>query len=312
MKNIILDIEKLLKKYDYVIIPEFGGFVLQTQSARFDGNNIIPPTSTISFNPLLQELDGLLAIEVSRTKNINYREAVRFISNEVLYFKKTLKKGKQVQLGRLGRFSLDKEDKIIFTPNVNLSFMPINYGLNSRYTSKKEKSEEKESKVVISVKLPTRKKIMKYAAIIITVLGIGLLAPQTSSYHKEKGTFNIIDKFDNFWDFEFKQKTSIQLPPLTMPVLKTTQFVTQKTVKPKVKVDKTFEVVIASVKTQYEANRMKSIYRNDFKRIKILKNQNCFRVSAKGFKNKTNAHRFAQTIKRGYPQFQDTWVYEHQ
>ncbi len=310
MKNIIQDIEKLLRKHDYVIIPEFGGFVLQTQSSQFKQDTIIPPTSIISFNPLLQELDGLLAIEVSRTQNISYREAVKFISQEVLYFKRELKTKSKVSIGRLGYFSLE-EDKIVFTPSANLSFMPRNYGLQSRHINKENLIDDKKSKITISFNLPNPKRVMRYVAIFTLVIGIGFLTPPTDGYYKEKGTFNLIDKFDSLLNFQTTQNKSIKLPPLTMPIEETAKFITVKNVKSTIEIENNkYQVIIASLRNKNKANRIKNIYKKDFKEIRIIENNGYFRVSIKGFNNRNRAYRFARNIKREYPQFQDTWIAE--
>ena len=83
MENISKHIEKLLAQHDYVVVPDLGGFVVQHESAQILPDMIIPPLSTIAFNPLMLHADGLLTIEVSRSEQISYRNAADFIRKEV-------------------------------------------------------------------------------------------------------------------------------------------------------------------------------------------------------------------------------------
>ncbi|PIE99430.1 MAG: hypothetical protein CR965_02330 [Paludibacter sp.] len=190
--------------------------------------------------------------------------------------------------------------------------MPINYGLKPRHIPNQENQKPKKSKVVINIKLPTRKKIMRYVAFFVVILGIGFFTPQTNSYHKERGTFNLIGKFDTSFNFTLNKKKLVYLPPLTMPIEKTTKFITNNIVKPtpKTKDDNKYQVIIASTKSKSEANRMRNIYMKNFNKIEIIERKGYFRVSAMGFNNKNKAYQFAQSIRRKYSQFEDAWVSE--
>jgi len=56
-------IKDLLYRYECVIIPGFGAFLTQYQSATINSanNSIFPPGKQVSFNRQLQTNDGLLA-----------------------------------------------------------------------------------------------------------------------------------------------------------------------------------------------------------------------------------------------------------
>ena len=85
MENLSQHIEKLLAQHDYVVVPELGGFVVQKQSAEILEDKILAPCATIGFNPLMLHGDGLLAIEISRSRKLSYRQAMEFVQKEVRY-----------------------------------------------------------------------------------------------------------------------------------------------------------------------------------------------------------------------------------
>ena len=69
MKNkeqITKALQILLKEYEYVIVPDFGGFITQYQPAKLveDSGFISPPQRIISFNAQLKTDDGYWLISL--------------------------------------------------------------------------------------------------------------------------------------------------------------------------------------------------------------------------------------------------------
>ena len=58
MKNIHKILKNLFYEHDCIIIPEFGGFILNYESAYLNqkNNSFIPPRKTISFNKVIKLL----------------------------------------------------------------------------------------------------------------------------------------------------------------------------------------------------------------------------------------------------------------
>ena len=63
MLRIITHIERLLLTHDCVILPKFGGFVLQTLPATYQEEEHLfrPMRKEVMFNVTLQHTDGLLS-----------------------------------------------------------------------------------------------------------------------------------------------------------------------------------------------------------------------------------------------------------
>lgn len=123
-------IETILIRNDHAVVPGFGAFVIQKQPAQISGNIIHPPLSTISFNRLINNNDGVLIVEISRQKNISYRQAAKLTEKHVSDLTSYLLAKKSLEFGRIGNFTLNNSSELIFSPRKNLDFLPDNFGLN--------------------------------------------------------------------------------------------------------------------------------------------------------------------------------------
>lgn len=133
MKEFISHIDYLIQKHNCVIIPDFGGFVLSHEGASFgvDGS-VLPPKITVGFNSELMYNDGLLAESYMSVYSLSYDVACKRIAESVRRLNTILSMGHPVQIGRLGKLSIDKSNKLIFLPNPNLSiFHPETFGLSA-------------------------------------------------------------------------------------------------------------------------------------------------------------------------------------
>jgi len=123
-------IRDLLFRYECVIIPDFGGFLTKTISARIDKrtHTLYPPSKRLGFNSQLTENDGLLANYIASVDKVPYENAIRFIALEVENWRKELVIH-DITLEEVGTFSLNKEKKLIFEPDPNANFLTDSFGL---------------------------------------------------------------------------------------------------------------------------------------------------------------------------------------
>ena len=115
MLRIITHIERLLLVHDCVIVPKFGGFVLQTVSAVCNGEEHLfsPQRKEIVFNITLQHNDGLLSESYMQMYGVNYRKAQLMLEEDVDDMKAALQEEKRLSFGLLGSFSLGQEGQMI-------------------------------------------------------------------------------------------------------------------------------------------------------------------------------------------------------
>lgn len=131
MLRIVTHIERLLLVHDCVIVPKFGGFVLQTIPALQDAvsHTFRPLQKEIGFNMTLQHHDGLLSESYMQLYDVNYREAQLMLEEDIEELNASLQQDRQYSLGVLGSFSLGEEGQVIYHPAETDLFSITSYGL---------------------------------------------------------------------------------------------------------------------------------------------------------------------------------------
>lgn len=130
MNPMIAFIENLLYTHDCVIIPHFGGFVLNTQDFQLDDAQVIHPKSKwVAFNERLQSDDGLLATHWAKEKGISQKQAFAAVHQFGQSLATQIKDAKQFPFGNIGVFQVSKSGRLQFEPNQTLNFDLNQYGL---------------------------------------------------------------------------------------------------------------------------------------------------------------------------------------
>ncbi len=130
-------IEQALVKHDCAIVPGLGGFVVQRESARILEDKVLPPHSTVGFNPLLTHTDGQLAADIMRDKEISYKEADALLNEWVNEWQRVLEAGRAVDMGKIGTLQRQPDGHIEFLPT-DMHFLPDNLGLSPIFRHRKE------------------------------------------------------------------------------------------------------------------------------------------------------------------------------
>ncbi len=179
--NIASYIQDLLYRYECVVLPGFGAFLSQKQSAYIDEQTgqFFPPKKLISFNRQLLRNDGLLANYISEVQGVTYDAANNMVREFVYDLETTLEKGEKAEIGNIGKLYLDEEDKLQFEPDNSINFLTQSYGLSNfevaelnRETYKKEVEKLEEKAPLLFTPERRRTSILKYAAIGLLALGL--------------------------------------------------------------------------------------------------------------------------------------------
>ena len=130
-EKIISLIEELLLSYDCVVIPHFGGFVLNTKDFTFDKatSTIHPKRKWVAFNERLKADDGVLAMALAQKLGLKQKEAFTAIHEFADALKRQIQAGEELTLGSVGTFSMRGESKINFEPNAETNFDLAQFGL---------------------------------------------------------------------------------------------------------------------------------------------------------------------------------------
>ncbi|MCF4100685.1 SPOR domain-containing protein [Gillisia sp. M10.2A] len=181
--TIATHISDLLYRYECVILPGFGAFLTQKQSAHFDetAQAFFPPKKQVSFNAQLKKNDGLLANYISEIENISYPAAVYRIDAFVLDLNTQLEKERTLCLDNIGSLSLSSEDNLQFEPYTDTNYLTEAFGLSDvkgvavkREVYKQQVQElEEKAEILFTPERRNSKSYLKYAAVAIVALGIG-------------------------------------------------------------------------------------------------------------------------------------------
>jgi nucleoid DNA-binding protein len=130
-ETIISLIEESLLSYDCVVIPQFGGFVLNTKDFMFDQSTstIYPKRKWVAFNERLRADDGILAMALAQKSGMKQKDAFKEIHAFALSLNQRIQAGEEVVLGKVGTFTLRNESKISFEPNPETNFDLTQFGL---------------------------------------------------------------------------------------------------------------------------------------------------------------------------------------
>ncbi len=116
---------------DCIIIPGFGGFVLQSVPAAYaPGENLFSPMrKEIVFNRTLQHNDGLLTESYRQRYQVDYPAAQAMLEEDVNALQTLLAEERRLSLGTVGSIALGSEGQMIFEPGQVHTFSLDSYGL---------------------------------------------------------------------------------------------------------------------------------------------------------------------------------------
>ena len=225
-------ISDLLYRYECVLVPEFGAFLTQKQTAKIDviTNVFLPPRKIISFNEQLKQNDGLLANHIVVTDHCTYSEAVSRISDYVTTLKGNLVSGETVLIAKIGHFSLNNEGKLQFSPLEEINYLTSAFGLQSTYKKPVLREEYKEVVAVLEEKAPiafipetrvkAKRSYLKYAAVAVVTLGLSAMLgkgymvkmDEVVSYNKSERL-----KEDNAVKLNVQEANFFSINPIEIP-----------------------------------------------------------------------------------------------
>ncbi len=129
--QIVDGIKTLLHQQEYVVIPQFGGFVTQVHFSKLlvEKNILTPPGKIISFNKQLRQNDGVLAFWLQDKLNVTADVALKHITEFSDYCSQVLRTKRRLNLENLGFFYLDLENNICFEPKNDSNYLLDSFGL---------------------------------------------------------------------------------------------------------------------------------------------------------------------------------------
>lgn len=158
-----------------------GAFIAAFEPARVGEGRIIPPHRSVRFNSDITHNDGLLAASISRRDGIGYDMAVAAINENVIKIKTVLANGETLEVGRVGKLSASQNGALLFCPeNDNIASLRFR-GLPEVVTARNDENVVFDNEVEVDSKpgnivyIPIHKAIIRVAAAIAILFGVGIL-----------------------------------------------------------------------------------------------------------------------------------------
>ncbi|HLP04535.1 MAG TPA: SPOR domain-containing protein [Paludibacter sp.] len=285
-------IEKLLAHYDYVVVPGLGGFVVQVQSATVMSGHIAPPVATVGFNPLMCHADGLLAIEISRSQQIAYRQAVGYIEREVGNIRQKLEVSGSVRLGSIGVLQQDADGNFVFQPQAKAAFLPQNLGLSDLYVGERPESSNVARRIAFTLPSP---RMFRYAASILLVAGLFLVSNRVSDV-RQPNTASLASL------------SFMHAPPAVKIPVQLSSDTTVLPVEEKPVEIARFHVVVASLPTCKSADHLCASLKEKFPEAHVLEPAKIYRVAVRSFSDRDEAIRYMEQLRLSDSEFENAWV----
>lgn len=130
--TIIKGIKEQLFFNDYLILPNFGGFVLKSIPSHFSSNGglIVQPTKKISFNAQLKQNDSVLVTWLQTKLNCNPSESLTHLLDFAEFCNTVLNTKRRLTFDSIGFFYLDFENNLCFEPQADSNFLSASFGLS--------------------------------------------------------------------------------------------------------------------------------------------------------------------------------------
>lgn len=305
-KSIFQYLEFLLPAHNCVIIPGFGGFIVNIIPSKFNTDSEIDqPRYSIVFNPELNHDDGLIASYIVKDKNISYNAASKEIKAFVNSLVSDLKLGKVIPCANIGSLSYDASGNIIFSFG-NHFVHPDFYGLEPVRLKQLNYLET-------GVREAQKRSYLKYTVSSVAAAAAALfffIAPSV----------NIGEAIDNSQKADFLSSITTSLN--TFDVKKdepidavmdnpTTTNINEETVKAEISLPaRTYYIVIGGEEEKGRADRLLyKIQSSEFPNASMIESADRFRIYVSSFDDKKEAEAFLESFRKDNPKYESAWLY---
>ena len=342
MLRIIEHIEQMLSVHDCVIIPGFGGFVLQVTPTWYnaEAHRFEPLHKELVFNETLQHNDGLLIESYRQSEATDYRSAYQLVQADVAELKALLERDGQVEMAPIGIFRRGEEGQLIFEASRDTDWLNASmFGLPA-FTIEPlaeelpipmnvEKMEKRRPDVYY---IPVNRRLVRWVAAAVVAIVVFLSASTsveevnrsayTASFvptemlngNMQKDEPSPAEPEPTSTKVEVTPRAETKPAPVEKPKAET------KVVKapaPKREAAKTVEaapqkryyIVIASLASSEQAAQyMKGVGQKDCPNMAVLQTKGKYRVYADRFTDKAAAEKYQNTLRKN-PKYKDAWLF---
>jgi len=176
-------VQYLLYRHNCVVLPGFGGIVLQYSPARIHPAQHIfqPPRKALAFNRSLTTNDGLLVSHVANAEQLHYDDAESKVRRYVDLIEDSIRRKGDFTMTGVGRFHNDIEGNLQFDPEESGNYLLNAYGLERFVSPAVVRRDSFEPNTAAAV-LPAKKKRrfnwfgLSVLALLVMFIGVEMLS----------------------------------------------------------------------------------------------------------------------------------------
>jgi hypothetical protein len=297
-------ISELLFLHDCVILPNFGGFVGNPQSAKLNKITgvLSPPSKQILFNTNLKTNDGLLITHISNQEAIAQDTAKNEVEKFVVKITEKLTTSKVVRIEKIGLFTLGKEGNITFLQDTSNNYSLDAFGMKATHNKTVERENIVEEKVAATIKtIRTQsnnpRAFLRAAAVIIPLVALSYISiSQQDSINDVYTQMASLNPFETTAIVEPvaeiipEVKIAVELAPIVEII--------EEEIPPIIIPQKTYYIIAGAFAEQKNADKMVAKLNKWHYNTEIVPGGNLLRVSYNSFTNKIDALTALHKIKQ--------------
>lgn len=184
MNHVIRHIEYLVYRHDCVVLPKWGAFIADYQSACYDEalGVMYPPMRELSFSASVDYNDGLLASSIARKESISFAQASRIVEDELSSMKHQLNLDGEISLGKIGRFIRQGDGLSVLFEPAKRQLNVGSVGFEALAIKPLLEKVKEEAIKVGRIEAPRRSRLSRFglrfieaAAVIAVIIGVALV-----------------------------------------------------------------------------------------------------------------------------------------
>ena len=295
-KTVEYYISELLFLHDCVILPNFGGFVGNPQSAKLNKTTEIlsPPSKQILFNANLKTNDGLLITHISnQEEEVTQEIAKNEVENYATKITDKLTKSKVLRIDKIGLFTLGKEGNIIFLQDSVNNYSLDSFGMKATHNKaviRETIIEEKVTATIQTIRTQRNnpKAFLRAAAVIIPLIALSYIS--ITQQDKINNVYTQMASLNPFENNIIAEQITAVIPVVKIEV-KVTPIVEiiEEEIVPIIIPQTTYYIIAGAFYKKKNANKMLAKLKKWNYNTELVPGENLLRVSYNSFTNKTDA-----------------------
>jgi len=294
-KTVEYYISELLFLHDCVILPNFGGFVGNPQSAKLNKTTEIlsPPSKKILFNANLKTNDGLLITHISNQEEFTQEIAKNEVENYATKITNKLIESKVLRIDKIGLFTLGKEGNIIFLQDSINNYSLDSFGMKATHNKavvRKTIIEEKVTATIQTIRTQSSnpKAFLRAVAVIIPLIALSYIS--ITQQDKINNVYTQMASLNPFENNIIAEQITAVIPVVKIEV-KVTPIVEiiEEEIVPIIIPQTTYYIIAGAFYKKKNANKMLAKLKKWNYNTELVPGENLLRVSYNSFTNKTDA-----------------------